>query len=339
MKFKKQNQLKLNKNDYCEATQELISLFKQFISEMRYSGKKREETIRGYICTFETFIKLCPEISCNTLNKITVNGFFEKLDNRERPVGKLTKSGGAIKIKTGIKNSTVATYRSKLNKFFDWLIKEKKLEINPFWYLEYPSVHYDDIKFLNKREIDRVFLALSTKIDWKNNFIEKRNMAIFSVLLNCGLRKNELINLRLDDIDFDNRYLIVRAETSKSKRERIVPLNSTVFTQVRKYMEERRKIESNEMNLFINEKGNKFSVNGLKHLVEKVKRVSGINCHLHRFRHTFAINFLTKSNNQFALKQLLGHKDLKMTQAYIKYIPTDVLRESVEKMNRLDNFL
>ncbi len=339
MNYFKRREIKLKESDYCEDTQELIILFRQFIKQMRGSSRKREDTMRGYICTFETFIKLCPEISCKTINEITVNHFFEKLENRERPVGRLSKSGKPTQTKRGVEDSTIATYRSKLNKFFTWLVNRNELKENPFWRLEYPKVEYGNIKFLNKKEVNKIFFVIGNKIEWKNNFIEKRNMAIFSILLNCGLRKGELINLKITDIDFDDRTLKVRGETSKSKIDRVIPLNSDVFGKIRRYMQERKNIKSDEINLFINEKGEKFKVHGLKHLIEKVKRVSGINCHLHRFRHTFAMNYLAQTGNQFALKQLLGHKDLRMTQSYIRYIPDDSLREGIEKICGLENLL
>lgn len=77
-------------------------------------------------------------------------------------------------------------------------------------------------------------------ITYTNLFQKKRDITIFIVLLHCGLRKTELVNLRLIDINLEKRELFVRGETSKSKRSRLIPLNSTVALQLEDYLKIRK---------------------------------------------------------------------------------------------------
>src|SRR4051812_42448553 len=90
---------------------DLISFFDDYIREQRYCALLRKETIRGYSEVFSLFLRLMPEIT--TLELLTsdmIIEFFRRLETRSRQVGK--------KIKTGVKDSTVKTYWSKLNVFF-----------------------------------------------------------------------------------------------------------------------------------------------------------------------------------------------------------------------------
>ena len=75
------------------------------------------------------------------------------------------------------------------------------------------------------------------------------------------------------------------------------------------------------------------SYDGLKHLVSTVICRSGIRFHLHQFRHTFAVNFLKSSNNIAKLKQLMGHKDIRMTMVYLRCLPTNEMRGDIENMS------
>src|SRR5579872_6632247 len=93
-------------------------LFGEFIAECRFSGRKREETIRGYRQAFATFTKIMPGMSIDMLLPATMTTFFQRMNERERLVGKGEK-------RRGVKKSTIATYRSKLNSFFEWLKKRK----------------------------------------------------------------------------------------------------------------------------------------------------------------------------------------------------------------------
>jgi integrase len=74
------------------------------------------------------------------------------------------------------------------------------------------------------------------------------------------------------------------------------------------------------------------------HLVKQVRRLSGVAFHLHQFRHTFAVNFLNRGGDVAKLKQLLGHRDIRMTSVYLRCLPTAAMRGDVENIT-LDTLL
>jgi integrase len=273
-------------------------------------------------------MKIQPEASLDSLAPSMVIQFFKILDQRKRLVGR-----GVIK--TGIRKSTVATYWSKLNSFFEWLKIKGYIQNNPFNELPYPTPVYEDKKFLKKEEIEKILTAILTKSD--SILLLKRNLVIFHILLFCGLRREELILLQVRDIDFDRKMLTVRAETSKVKRTRYIPLHSQLIMYLKDYLQERRKYTTSLL-LVSATKDKELCIGGLKHLVKKLIVNSGVHFHLHQFRHTFAVNFLMTSNNIAKLKQLLGHTDINMTIQYLRCLPTTEIRGDIENMS-IDNLI
>lgn len=315
-------------------------LHEEFINEQRFFVRLRPATLKNYESNFKSFIKIMPNISLDMLNSKILMEFFNRLDNRERLVGK-------GKIKKGVKNSTMATYRTGLNSFFDWLETKKKLMKNPFIIddkgkkIPYPQVIYDDLRWLTKEEIKKIITAIDFDIKWDSSFIRKRNMAIFITLLCCGLRKNELLSLELRDLDLERKILKVRGETSKSKRDRILPVNSLAMDKINDYLDERHKVKKDYKSpyLFVSDnRDGQFTDNGFKHLVQHLNEKSGVKFHAHRFRHTFAVNLLMKGCDIAKLKELMGHRDIRMTARYLRALPTPAMRTDLETLT-IDNLV
>jgi integrase/recombinase XerD len=303
---------------------DLAYLHKQFMTECEFSVKLSPETLRGYQSSFDLLVKIMPGIELGDLSPEMITEYFKRLETRKRKVGRNTA-------KQGVKKSTIATYRSKLNKFFEWLrIKGFILE-NPFRKIAYPAVHYDDKKFLKREQIEKIFSALALAPG--KQLTKKRNMALFAVLLNCGLRRSEVINIHNYDIDFERKTLLVKAETSKSKRDRLIPLNSSVLPVLRDYLEERRRNHYTTPFFFVSSnRDDRITRDGLKHLVVNLNIKSGVNFHLHQFRHTFAVNMLNNGCDIAKLKQLMGHSDIRMTIVYLRCLPTKAMRADIERL-------
>ncbi len=304
----------------------LNELFEEFVRESRYSLGLSEVTIRGYESSFKLLSELIPNLSLDKITPEVMNIFFEHLQKRKRLVGK----GG---IKVGVKNSTIATYRSKLSRFFDWLRIRKYIDHNPFMYIKAPKVEYLDKKFIKKDDIDKIISAVLINIDWKNSLLRKRNYAIVATFLFCGLRLNELVSLRLDDIDFDRMEVFVRGETSKTGHDRIVNMNLKLFQILKDYLEERKKTKNTSPYFFISSTHNsRFTKDGVKHMIKRLNDESGVKFHAHMFRHTFAMNCINQGYDISELQQILGHKGIKMTSIYLRCRPTHVMKAKANKL-------
>jgi integrase len=305
------------------------TLFDEFLYEREYLQKVRPDTIRGYSGAVKLFHRLMPAVTLENISPATIIGFFKVLEVRKRFVGK-----GTLKI--GIKKSTVATYWSKLNAFLGWLKEKGYIRSNPFDALQYPTPMYEDKKFLKKEEVEKIITAIHTQHD-NDILVLKRNLALFYLLLFCGLRREEIIMLQVRDFDFERKLLTIRSETSKSGRTRQIPLHSTCIMYAKDYLHT-RKTYTTPYFIVSSTRDERLTYHGLKHIVQKLSQASGIPFHLHQFRHTFAVNFLKTSNNVAKLRQLLGHKSITMTLAYLRCLPVNELRGDIETMS-IDNLI
>lgn len=303
---------------------DINQLFQQFIWESEYAQRLRPETIKSYKDVFSLLTKVIPDLTIDDITPATVTNFFRILNERKRIVGRNT-------IKVGIKKSTVATYWGKLNSFFTWLEQRNHILANPFGQMRFPKVSYEDVQYLKKEEVERIFTALHTHYNG-NLLILKRNLAMFNVLLFCGLRREELLLLQVRDIDFERKTLVVRGENSKSALSRTLPLTKAVIGSLKDYLRQRKPYSCEY--LFVSSSDDRrLTFEGLKYTVRRIGQKAKVPFHVHQFRHTFAVNFLRQSGNIFVLKELMGHRDITMTALYLRGLPVDSMRQDIEKMS------
>jgi site-specific recombinase XerD len=314
------------------SNKKLSELFKEFIVDCEIIEGLREETIRGYKQSFILFNKYFPDLTTEQLSSKILRQFFITIKTRERIVGKNNK-------KIGVKSTTIATYRSKLNRFFKWLKNQKYMDSNPMEDVSYPKVEYKDRKYLKKEQIEKILISVGELSDWRSTLIGKRNKLIIYLGMYCGLRRGEFMNIKLDDINLDRKLLTVNGDTSKSKITRVIPMNGRVVSLLKDYLIDRKRKGYKTSYLLVSRnRDNKFTYHGLKHLVEKIKKTSGIPFHVHSLRHTYAVNSLYQGTDIAKLKQLMGHSDIRMTALYLRCMPTKAMRSDVELLN-IESFL
>jgi site-specific recombinase XerD len=317
----------------CMSTQEITTeytdlqtAFKEFIGYCTYTRKLRPATIRGYEAAFILLRNLVPETkSCADLTKKHMNKFFSSLETRVRIVGKGEE-------RVGIKTSTTMTYWSKLNVFFVWLLDNDYIEDNPLKNMRPAEPQYDDKRELKRHEIEKIIGAIDRCS--KNSLTLKRDKALIYLLLFSGLRKGEIIGLKVMDIDLHNNLLRVDSKTSKSRKERKIPINKVLRLHIEEYIKERNEHKyKTEYFVVSTNKDSGLTVHGYKHLVNRLRKLSGINFHLHQFRHSFACNLVRADVGISKIQKLMGHLDLRMTQRYVRSIDVEDMRDDVDKLS------
>lgn len=307
----------------------LDELFAEYIDVCEYSLRRRPATIKSYKEAYKHLRKLVPELTkTHQLSTTVLNQFFKELQTRKRVVGRDT-------IKVGVKDSTVATYWGKLNTFFIWLESNGYITANPLSKITKPKEIYTDKKALKKEQIERIYSSIT--LHSKSSLLARRDIAMISTLFFTGARKTEFISLQLRDIDLQKKMITIRAETSKSKRTRVLPINPTLANHLNDYLKERKKYQSEK--LFVSStKDEGLTSHGLKHWVKRLNKTSGVKFHLHQFRHTFACN-LAKNNIELPnLQKLMGHTDLRMTQRYLRSLGPEHLIEDILKLSIEDSY-
>ena len=254
--------------------------------------------------------------------------FFHLLDIRIRIVGH------GVEVK-GVKKSTTATHWSRLNRFFEWLFIRKEIEVNPLKNVGFPKVYYDNRQYLSGPDVKKIINTVYT-MPAANNFIKKRNIAIFMTYLFTGMRRGELLGLKDKNVNLEKRTIKISKETSKSKIDRTVNISRELYQILIDYISDKR--VGHDYFFLSTMTNSRLSNDGLKHLVNKVKQLSGVNFHLHQLRHTYAVNFLSKGGDIAQLKQILGHRDIRMTAVYLRCLPTEMMRD-INNTIRLDDLV
>ncbi|HEY4506076.1 MAG TPA: tyrosine-type recombinase/integrase, partial [Candidatus Paceibacterota bacterium] len=199
--------------------------------------------------------------------------------------------------------NTYIVYRKSLLVFFRWCIKQGYLEKNPVTDIETPRLEKMLPAKLTKQTTLRL-LEIAYNYPYKYNFLRYRNHAIFSTFIFAGLRKQELLNLKFADVDIENLSIFVRQ--GKGNKDRIIPMSYTLAQSLKKYQDERKKLNKTNPEFFSSSSANMgFTENGLKKLVELIRKSSGIVFTIHKLRHTFATLMLEGGCDIFSLSKMM----------------------------------
>jgi len=144
-----------------------------------------------------------------------------------------------------------------------------------------------------------------------------RDFAILELFYNCGLRRQELLNLDINDVDLRNLQIRV---LGKRSRERIVPLGRAAMHAIVNWLEKRKEFcfDQNETALFVNPRGVRMTAGQVYRTVRHyLKQVTELDkAHPHVLRHSFATHLLDAGADLMAVKEMLGHSTLSTTQIY-----------------------
>ena len=212
----------------------------------------------------------------------------------------------------------VTTQRNRLGavqRFFAWLCRENLLEANPAADLELPRKPPKLLpKALSAEELAELFALPDT-----SDVLGLRDRCILEVLYCCGLRRSEVTQLDLEDLDLPRAVLTVRK--GKGGKSRTVPLGQRALYWLGRYLETSRpclEIEVGERALFISGYGTRLNASYLGNWVKRVMKQAGIekpgSCHL--LRHSCATHMHDNGADIRFIQQLLGHARLDTTQIY-----------------------
>jgi len=209
------------------------------------------------------------------------------------------------------------------------------MEKNPILEIEIPKREKKLPSKLTKQTTLRL-LEVVYNYPYEYKFLRYRNHAIFSIFIFAGLRKQELLNLKFADIDIENLTLFVRQ--GKGSKDRIIPISYVLAQSLRKYVDERKRLNKTNPEFFSSLRGNVgFTVNGLKKLVEQVRESSGTVFTVHKLRHTFATLMLEGGCDIFSLSKMMGHSDIKTTTIYLaasaEHLRAQMTKHPLNNMN------
>ncbi len=239
-----------------------------------------------------------------------------------------------LEIKQSLERYLVSLYYKKINKqtiarkyscfsSFTAFLKRRGVTLNLS--LKRPRI---DKKLPLYLSVDEIFHVLDDVPD--NELPTKfptRDKAIFELLYATGIRCAELVSIRFQDIDMDNKTVRIRG---KGDKERIVLFGDKAREKLKEYiLKERPAMTSHEETLFVNQRNKPFTTRTIQRIFEMFRTVLKVDKHItpHKIRHSFATHLLNQGVDLRVVQELLGHATVSSTEKY-----THVSLEELTKM-------
>lgn len=271
-----------------------LSNFYDYLSkEKNYSSN----TVIAYKKDVETFQEFCRvKFELNNLLKVTYPIIREWIINLSE------KELSPLSINRKI---------SSLSKYYDFLIKINDLKSSPLKNHKRLKVQKKLIIPFSEDEVLKVVDVFS------KNFEGKRNLLIVDMLYSTGVRRDELINIKLNDVLLDENLVKV---LGKRNKERLVPLVLNLKSRIKDYLKFRNEIKSSSSNFFITTKGKKIGPSLVYRVVKNYfsKVSTKVKTSPHVLRHSFATHMLNNGADINSIKEIMGHSSLASTQIYTK---------------------
>ena len=211
---------------------------------------------------------------------------------------------------TTCKATTLARYAAILKAFFKWYGEE--LDIN----IRVPKILPD---YVDKKDIDKLLEAIECKKTHKKKV--QRDLLLVDLAIHTGLRRSELANLRVGDIDLDKSILIVRR--GKGAKDRVIPLSNYMTSKINAYIQNKKEEES----LF------DLSPATISGKIKKFARKAGVSIHTHSLRDYFATLLSERGATIREIQSLLGHSNLTHTERYTLHTDKH-LKQAVELIDQ-----
>jgi integrase/recombinase XerD len=224
----------------------------------------------------------------------------------------------------GLSSRSAARNLAALRHFFQFLVKEGKIRVDPAHEIEAPHISHSLPKYLSFGEVE----ALLAQPDPATP-VGLRDRALLELLYATGMRVSELLTVRWGD--FESNMGIVRC-VGKGNKERLVPVGKSALRAVESYLRNGRGFLAKQAGvpcLFLNHRGGQLSRVGFWKILAAYGRRAGIRVSLtpHMLRHSFATHLLERGADLRSIQSMLGHSDISTTQIY-----THVIKERLRQV-------
>lgn len=282
---------------------------------------------------FEQFIKMCKlkNLSPKTTETYETHYYiFKKLIDGQTLVSEINSSiidDYIIHLKGNIRDVTINTYLRSLRVFFYYCMK-----LN---YMDEFTIHMLRVtKKIKETYTDAELKILLKKPDIKTcDFTEYKTWVYSNYLLGTGNRISSALNLKIEDIDFDNN--LININRTKNRKAQIIPMSKTLSFILQEYLQYRNGEPDDYV--FCTSYGNNANIHTYQGLLQRYNRKRGVmKTSAHLYRHTFAKNWILNGGDIFRLQKILGHSDLTVVKEYVNMFSND-LSIDFDKFNPLDN--
>ena len=272
---------------------------KLFLEFLQNDKKVSDNTLQSYRRDIVYFTKYVEEGNMN----------YAKLDEQD------IKDYLQHLQEVGKKSSTVSRHLASIRSFYQFLVKNKKVKVDPTNNIQSPKVEKRTPSVLTAQEVE-LLLEQPKDIDLKGT----RDKAMLEFAYATGMRVTEIISLNIEDVNLEEGYVVCKT----GSKERNIPLGTMSLKALKEYAEEARPVlirDESVSALFVNVNGKRLTRQGFWKIVKFYKEQAHITKDItpHVLRHSFATHLLQNGADLKAIQTMLGHSDISSTQVYMQF--------------------
>jgi len=288
----------------------LDDLFRRYLQYCSVIRNYSEVTLEGYRRVWSLFVKESAVQYPNDLSKHVFETWFFN--------GRLNRKWSSV---------TFRHYHKYLNTFLSWLFKEGYIPENFIVNLEKPKLEQRLPRTLSREE-SQLVLDASYHMSYAYTFERYRNRAIVGVMLFAGLRRGEVINLKLNDVSIENHSIFINQ--GKGAKDRVVPISNTLGNILSEYLKDRRRLNKHSLYFFTAvQKDEPLGFRCINNIMTRLRKKTRLKFSSHTLRHAFARLMLEGGCDIYTLSKIMGHSKITTTTIYLS-CSTQQMSKSIE---------
>lgn len=298
----------------------LKTFHKEFLKDKNLEGLA-PRTIQDYKRHFKYFNKYVQSAYCTDVDRVVVD---EKILKDYLKYMVIDKKYSPFTV-----NVRLRTLRT----FFKWLKDQKYTKENLALKIKLMKVPMDSVTLLSDSEVKKLLKTCDL-----NTYAGFRDFTLIITILDCGIRIGEVSQLKINDINLSNKLIRVRAEVSKTRTERIIPISHKTTKFLKELVNIAKQMQTEYV--FQSTYGGRIKENNLSLSLRRLGEKAGIKkrCSGYVFRHIFATNAIKSGMDLFSIQRIMGHTVLQTTRRYVQLDTTDLQRQH-KKYNTIDKYL
>ena len=272
---------------------------KYFFDFLENDKKLSENTLQSYkrdLKQFKRYLEAC-ELHYNRVKEEDIRDYIKELQEE------------------GKKPSSISRCIASIRSFYQFILKNKKIKVDPTQNIQSPKVEKRVPSVLTSKEVE-LLLDQPKDIDLKGI----RDKAMLEFAYATGMRVTEIVSLNMEDVNLEEGYVTCK----HGSKQRNIPLGNLSLKALREYVDEARDIlvkTAEEEALFVNINGSRLTRQGFWKIIKYYKEQAHITKDItpHVLRHSFATHLLQNGADLKAIQNMLGHSDISSTQVYMQF--------------------
>jgi len=290
----------------------LDSRHADFLDHAEHAQAHSRFTIALYIQTWSNFRRFLLDRTASTATTLTEK--FLRLED-----------WSAWNHRRGIQRITINSYWRALRPFFNYLETHEGLT-NPFRTTPAPKFQRPDPKALRPEQMRRI-LDTARSYEWRTPFQRARAAALVGVMLFAGLRRTEVLRLRVEDVQLEDGTMhVLRGKGRYGGKPRTAYMLPELLPILRAYAGERRKSNYHPPEFFASGPGSGLSYTQFRRIMRILRDGSGVRFTPHSLRHSYITLLVRNRVPLHAVQAFAGHADLETTQRYVRLFDDDLQR-------------